>query len=209
MDLDLTGTQGVVQLSSAGSELSCAESSATCPRADTAAKRKWRHLDMMQFISEIRAPVPRCRYETSGVRTIQVPWAGEHSRLTLMFRLSAIWVLQASANVKNTAQLLGLSRDAARRIVASAFETGLQRRDAEPEPNVGTDQNSFGRGQNYVSVITDIDRLRVLSVLPARLTAACDALRKSLAPVQFDAFDPKRWTCDRGGRSQAVGFTMP
>ena len=154
VDLDLTGTQVVIHLSFAGSDLSCPECGEACPRADTAPQRTWRHLDTMQFSTEIRAAVPRCRCEKCGVKTIRVPWAGKHSRFTLMFEAFAIRVLQAAANVKRAAQLLGLSWDAAHRILEAAVERGLQRRDAEPVPNVGIDEKSFGRGHDYVSVMT-------------------------------------------------------
>src|SRR6056297_771271 len=187
VDLDLTGTQVVIHLSFAGSELSCPECGEACPRADTAPQRTWRHLDTMQFTTEIRAAVPRCRCEKCGVKTIRVPWAGKHSRFTLMFEAFAIRVLEAAANVKRAAQLLGLSWDAAHRILEAAVERGLQRRDSEPVPNVGIDEKSFGRGHDYVSVMTDIDRSRVLEVVPERTTAACDSLWKSLTPEQIES----------------------
>lgn len=63
----------------------------------------------MQFKTEIHAATPRCRCAACGVKTIAVPWAGKHSRFTLMFEARAIRVLQASANVKKAAELLGLS----------------------------------------------------------------------------------------------------
>ena len=48
--------------------------------------------------------------------------------------------------------------NAAHQILEGAVERGLQRRDFEPVPNVGIDEKSFGRGHDYVSVMTDIDR---------------------------------------------------
>jgi transposase len=185
VDLDLSDSQVIIRVSHARGKLQCPECGRGCPRADTAPERSWRHLDTMQFATEIRAAVPRCRCDKCGVKTIQVPWAGKHSRFTLMFEAFAIRVLQASANVKKAAELLGLSWDAAHRIMETAVDRGLQRRRAEPVPNVGIDEKSFGKGQDYISVMTDIDRSRVLEVVPERTIAACDLLWESLTFEQL------------------------
>jgi transposase len=185
VELDLSGSQVIIRVSHARGKLLCPECGQECPRADTAPERSWRHLDTMQFATEIRAAVPRCRCQKCGVKTIQIPWAGKHSRFTLMFEAFAIRVLQAAANVKRAAELLGLSWDAAHRIMEAAVERGLQRRQAEPVANVGIDEKSFGRGQDYISIMTDIDRSRVLEVVPERTIAACDLLWKSLTLEQL------------------------
>jgi hypothetical protein len=56
--LDLLGKQVVIWLSHSGGSLVCPDCSDGCPRADTAPERTWRHLDTMQFKTEIRAAVP-------------------------------------------------------------------------------------------------------------------------------------------------------
>jgi len=114
-----------------------------------------------------------------------VPWAGKHSRFTLMFEAFAIRVLQSAANIKKAAALLGLSWDAAHRIMQAAVERGLERREEEPIANVGLDEKSFGKGHDYVSILTDIDRSRVLEVVPERTIAATDFLWQTLTPEQL------------------------
>ena len=154
-----------------------------------APERSWRHLDTMQFATEIRAAVPRCRCTQCGVKTIQVPWASKHSRFTLMFEAFAIRVIQASANVKKAAELLGLSWDATHRIMEAALERGLDRRKAEPVPNIGIDEKSFAKGQSSISVMTDINGSRVLEVAPERTIVACDSLWKSLTFDQLSSVE--------------------
>jgi len=63
--------------------------------ADHAEERRWRHLDTMQFTTEMVARLPRCRCPAHGVKvkTIVAPWAGKHSRFTLFFGAFAIEVL--------------------------------------------------------------------------------------------------------------------
>ena len=95
---DPSGKRVVINISFAGSKRMCASCSELCPQADLAPERKWRHLDTMQFATEIHARVPRTKCSDCGVKTIAVPWAGKHSRFTLLFEVFAIEVLCACAN---------------------------------------------------------------------------------------------------------------
>jgi transposase len=42
--------------------------------------------------------------------------------------------------------------------------------------NVGIDEKSFGKGPDYVSIMTDVDNARVLKVVSERTRAAADKL---------------------------------
>jgi transposase len=64
-----------------------------CSIFDHAPERKWRHLDTIQFETELRARVPRCQCARCGVKTIEVPWAGKHSPFTWMFEAFGVAVL--------------------------------------------------------------------------------------------------------------------
>jgi transposase len=141
----------------------------------------------MQFKTEIHAAVPRCHCEACGVKTVSVPWAGKHSSFTLLFEALAIRVILAAANTKKGAGLLGISWNAAHRIMQASVQRGLTRREAEPVAHVGIDEKSFGKGQDYMTIMTGIDRSRVLDVAPERTTAARDSLWKSLTSEQLDS----------------------
>ncbi len=119
---------------------------------DHAPERTWRHLDTMQFETILKARIPRVNCSKCGVKTISVPW--ETLTLHTMFEAFAIDVLQC-ARVKSAAALLGLSWDAAHEIMKRAVERGLAKRDLEGIRYVGIDEKSFGKGQDYVSVMTD------------------------------------------------------
>lgn len=184
VDLDLPGNQVVIRLSHAGGPVCCPECKKDCSRHDTAPERTWRHLDTMQFKTEIRAAVPRSRCENCGVKTIAVPWAGKHSRFTLMFEAVAIKVLQAAANVKRAAELLGLSWDAMHSIIKRAVDRGLARRELDGIYHVGIDEKSFGSGQDYISLMTDLHANRVLEVTSGRTIESCDQLWETLSDAQ-------------------------
>lgn len=184
VDLDLAGKQVSVCLSHVGGILACPECSGGCSQADLAPERTWRHLDTMQFTTELRARIPRSRCAACGVKTVAVPWGGKHSRFTLMFEAFAIEVLNACSCVNRAAALLGLSWSSVHSILERAVDRGLERREVDDIRHVGMDEKSFGRGHDYVSVMTDIDNRRVLEVAPERTIEAADSLWKTLTLTQ-------------------------
>ena len=184
VDLRLNERRVEIRLVHVGSGVFCPECGQSCGLADHAEERRWRHLDTMQFTTELVARLPRSRCPEHGVKTIVPPWAGKHSRFTLFFEAFAIEVLQAARSVKAAASLLGLSWDAAQTIMDRAVERGLERREVTPIRHIGIDEKSFGRGHDYITVLTDIDGSRVLDVAPERTQAAAEAVLQTLTVEQ-------------------------
>ena len=167
-----------------GGRVICPECDAKCSIADHAPERTWRHLDTMQFETVLRARTPRTKCKTCGVKTTTVPWAGKHSRFTLMFEAFAIEVLQACGNVKSAAGLLGLDWDSVHRMMERAVERGLACRELDLLQYAGIDEKSFRSGHSYVSILTDLTGHRVLEVVEDRTEEATDKLWKSLTDKQ-------------------------
>jgi transposase len=184
VDLALEKRRVEICVEHGGSGLSCPECGEGCSLADHAPQRQWRHLDTMQFETVIVSSVPRTRCKTCGVKTVAVPWAGKHSRFTLMFEAFAIQVLMASSSVQRAAGLLNLDWKAAHAIMQRGVERGLERRSLDEVRNVGIDEKNFGRGQDYVSVMTDIDGSRVLEVVPGRTEESAAELWETLPEGQ-------------------------
>ncbi len=55
VDLDPTGNQVVIQLVHSGGKLRCSDCDGECSRKDLAPERTWRHLDTIQFSTELKA----------------------------------------------------------------------------------------------------------------------------------------------------------
>jgi transposase len=173
-----------IRLKSVGGRVRCPECGQSCGIADHAEERRWRHLDTMQFVTELVARLPRCRCPEHGVKTVIPPWAAKHSRFTLLFESLAIEVIQACRTVKAAAKLLRLSWNSVHTIMARAVERGLERRDARAIAHLGIDEKSFGKGQDYVTVLTDIDGSRVVEVAPGRTESAAELVLRSLTDQQ-------------------------
>lgn len=135
-------------------------------------ERSWRHLDSCGFATELRAKVPRVKRPDGGTETVSVPWAEKFSRFSKGFEAFAVRVLQAAGNVSDAARLLDVSWDQAHRIMGRAVRRGLFRRSLDGVRYAGIDEKSFGGGQDYVTVVCDIEGGRVVEVTPGHDAAA-------------------------------------
>jgi len=189
VSLSLEGKCVEILVTHAGGRVPCPECGVGCSIADHAPERTWRHLDTMQFVTRLRASVPRANCKTCGVKTTSVPWAGKHSRFTLMFEAFAIEVIQACGNVKSAAGLLGLDWDSVHRIMERAVQRGLERREVQTLQYVGIDEKSFRRGHSYISLLVDLTGARVLEVVEDRTEAAADRLWEALSDEQTEQIE--------------------
>jgi len=147
-------------------------------------ERRWRHLDTMQFETVLRANVPRVKYADGSTELVAVPWAAPLGRYTLLFEAWAIQVLFACHSVSAACELLRLHWESVQLIMNRAVERGLARRDLTGLARLGIDEKSFGRGQDYISVLSDVDQGRVLEVVPGRDQASAELLLETVPEVQ-------------------------
>ena len=153
-----------------GSTVICPGCQSRCSIFDHAPERKWRHLDTMQFETELRARVPRCQCERCGVKTIGVPWAAKHSPFTWMFEAFGVAVLQSAASTSEACALLRIGWEGAQRLMERAVQRGLNRRSLEDFEHAGMDEKSFGSGHDYITTLNDLSEgaARVIEVVHGR-----------------------------------------
>ena len=77
VDLQIEDRRVEIRLSHVGSGVICPECGVACGFADHADERRWRHLDTMQFTTELVAGLPSSGCAEHGVETITPPWAGK------------------------------------------------------------------------------------------------------------------------------------
>ncbi len=181
------------------SKVLCPECQNPCSIFDHAPERKWRHLDTMQFETELRGRVPRCQCDRCGVKTIEVPWAGKHSPFTWMFEAFAVAVMQSAASTSEACTLLRIGWQGAHRIMERAVERGLARRSLDGFEYAGMDEKSFGSGHDYITTLNDLSKgaARVIEVVHGRkhedalklLNQVPEAHRSRLKAVAMDMWD--------------------
>jgi hypothetical protein len=149
-------------------------------------ERRWRNLDTMQLDTVLIARVLRLLDPQTGCTEMAVvPWAAKSARWTPLFEAGAVRLLEVVPNVSRAAELLRLDWHSAWELKARAVARGLERRQVEPISTLGLDEKSFGRGQDYATVLTDPAGRRVLEVVAGRTQAAAEgALAAGLKPEQ-------------------------
>ena len=140
---------------------------------DHSDERAWRHLDSCAFLTLPHANPPRVDCPEHGVRQARLPWAEPHARFTTLFERLAIDVL-AACDVTAAARLLRISWDEAWHLMDRAVARGLAAKPVAVPANVGVDEKAAGRGQDYITVVSDLDAGTVEYIADERRVASLD-----------------------------------
>src|ERR1039458_5841465 len=133
-----------------------APSAAWCSRTyDHVEERAWRHLDSCGFSTHLHARPPRVECPTHGVRQVALPWAEPMSRFTVLFERLAIDVLK-ECDLEGAARLLRLSWDEAWHLMDRAVTRGLAAKPLVVPALVGVDEKPAGRGQDYITIVSNL-----------------------------------------------------
>jgi transposase len=154
-------------------------------------RRRWRHLDSCQFKTYLTAEVPRVKCAEHGTVTVQVPWAEGSSRFTALFERLAIDVL-LECSIRGACDLLQISWDEADGIKQRAVSRGLVRKQASPIARLCVDEKSFGRGQDYITLVVNADdpkAAKVDYISDGRSQESLDAFWRSRSPAQLAAVE--------------------
>ena len=172
-----------------GTSFCCPECGKQCPVYDHTAERQWRHLDTMQFETMLHAKPPRVECPEHGIKQASLPWAEKNSRFTLLFERLAIDVLQATQTVKGAQSILGTTWDETWHILRRAVARGKARKSAKPMPRIGIDEKAFRKGQNYVTLLYDLDRSTVEAISDGNDTASGNACFSQLSKQQLESVE--------------------
>lgn len=162
--------------------LCCPECGDPAPRYDFR-ERRWRHLDTCQYRTVLSAEVPRVQCPSHGVHQVKVPWGEPHSRFTALFEALVIdWLREA--NLSAVSRLLSLTWKEVDGIMARAVIRGMARRRVQAPRRMGVDETSFQKRHEYVTVVTDLDKCRVLAIADDRESESLLKFYRSLTPNQ-------------------------
>lgn len=176
----------------------CPECKRLCNIYDHREERQWRHLDTMQFQTILHCRIPRVNCPEHGAKSIDVPWAEKNSRFTALFERLSIDVLLGCQNQTKAKELLRLSWDEVHLIQEKAVQRGLQRRSMDGLQYIGVDEKSFLKGHRYATILSDIDKARVLDVAQDRKEETLSELlkripegqREEIVAVAMDMWEP-------------------
>ena len=153
--------------------------------------RRWRHLDILQYKTFIKAKIPRLKNKFGEVKAIRVPWAEAKGRYTHLFESKVIDTLLATKNQTKTGELLQCSFNVVNRIMHRATERGLKKRGSDTiYTQLSIDEKSFKKGHNYVSVLSNPDTGLIVDVSEGRTKKSCkELLNNNLTDFQKSKVD--------------------
>jgi transposase len=158
------------------------------PLFDFRCERVWRHLDCMEFQTHVHCRLPRIKTHEGKIQTIEYDWAESGFSYTKKFENKCIESLQSTHNRKSAAALMRVSDDRICGIMHAAVARGLSRRDLSHVRQISLDEKSYGKGHQYITVLTDSTTGAVLDVEKDRRQVAADRLLKR-------TLDPDRLSC--------------
>ena len=150
-----------------GTRLGVRSATATLPTYDHTDEREWRHLDTCQFFTYVHARPPRVDCPAHGVHQVRLPWAEPMSSFHHAVRATghrrAQRVRRIGCLPPAALQLgRGLAPDAASSHPGAA---------ATPDPApaiIGVDEKSAGRGQDDITVVSDVSTGTVCHIADER-----------------------------------------
>ena len=162
VDLDTTRRRIDFEVRCNAKTLTCPHCGALDQRIHDRLRRSWRHLDFFQFEAWLHADVPRVACSGCGKTTqVGVPWAREGSGFTALFEALALSLCR-ELPVRQAAALLRCTDKQLWRRIEFYVEQARALDDMSGVQIVGIDETSVRRGQNYITVVHDLDAKRLL-----------------------------------------------
>jgi transposase len=184
VDVDMKGQRVVVSVEAGPGPYPCPECGTPTGRYDSK-RRRWRHLDTMQFTTWIEADVPRVECATHGVKQLRVPWAEPGSQFTALFERLAIDLLR-ECSIAGAVGLLRISWDEGWGIKGRAVKRRLARRAPEIVGRLGVDEKAIAKRHRYLTIVADLEQSRVLYLADDRKQDSLDGFWPTLTPAQRD-----------------------
>lgn len=151
----------------AGSEFTCPVCEREDCRAYDTTEKTWRHLNFFEHRAYLHARVPRVECAECGVKLARVPWAREGSGFTLLFEAFVLALVKAMP-VAAAARLVGEHDTRLWRILHHYVDQARAAADFSAVRQVGVDETSAKRGQNYITLFCDLEESRTLFVTEGR-----------------------------------------
>jgi transposase len=150
-------------------DLTCDAKRLACPACGFAdqgihdrQKRQWRHLDFFQYEAWLHAEVPRIACSGCGKTTqMPVPWAREGSGFTALFEALALSLCR-ELPVRQAAALLRCTDKQLWRRIEHYVQAARKLDDMSAVRVIGIDETSLRKGQNYITVVHDLEKKRLL-----------------------------------------------
>lgn len=130
-------------------------------------ERRWRDKDVGDSRCFIECDVPRTDCPKCGVLTVNVPWARPQVRYSRRFE-EKVLSLAEKETVSDVARELRVHRSVVDACIHNRVRDILDGLDLSGLKRIHIDETSVRRGHNYVTIISDADRKRIVFICEGR-----------------------------------------
>ena len=131
------------------------------------AERVWRHADCLFYPCYVHCKRPKVLCDNCGAKQANAPFERKNSRFTLMFEGYAMMILP-DMPIAKTAALLRCDEKSLVKIMRHWVNKAVDELDLSDLLNLAIDETSFKRGHDYVTLIIDAMKRRVVDVEKGR-----------------------------------------
>ena len=147
-------------LTCSANRLPCPHCGAPDQRVHDRRSREWRHMDFFQYEAWLHAEVPRVACSACGKTSqVDVPWARQGSGFTALFEALGLSLCQ-ELPVRQAAALLRCSDKQLWLRIEHYVTEARALDDMSKVENIGIDETNLRKGQNYITVVHDLDKKR-------------------------------------------------
>jgi transposase len=183
LDVNFDEAGVVVEVAPTWRKPRCSVCGRRCAGYDRDRGRRWRHLDLAGMLFHLRYDIRRVACPTCGVKIEQVPWAETGSWFTRPFE-DHVGYLAQRCDKTTVSGMMRIAWDTVgaliQRVVARHGDSGR----LDGLTRIGVDELSYRRHHEYITVVVDHDRGRVVWAHPGK---NADTLK-----TFFDELGPER-----------------
>jgi len=149
------------------------------PVHDTKVKR-YRHLNFFQHECFLEVRVPRVRLPDDSVRLVEPDWVGKLEGFTLLFEAMVLMLCQ-NLPFAVVAKMVKISWYKVHAICTRYVELALEQADFSGVKAIAIDETSCRKGHDYVTLVADMVKRRVVFVTEGKDAATIEAFSKDLS----------------------------
>jgi transposase len=127
-------------------------------------ERTWRHLNFFQHECYIHCKVPRIQTKSGDTKLVEVPWAASGSSFTLLFSAYSQLLVKQGLSFRKTAEYVNVSGKQVSKMVYDNVNFALDTQKIETVQHLGVDETSIKKGHQYITVLTDTERKKVVAI---------------------------------------------
>lgn len=141
-------------------------------------EKKWKHLFMWQYVTYIHVRVPKIKTEDGKVRMINFPLARPGSGFTLLCEAFMLEMTKVMP-IQKVGEMLKEHDGRIMRVIEYYVEKSMKEADFSEVKRVAIDETSRKKGHEYISILSNIDSGRVVSIADGKGKEAVENLVKN------------------------------